>query len=269
MGDFSVLLSVYAKENPCYLEMALCSIWHDQNLKPSQIVLVKDGALTQELEHIIDGWKKMLGPVFCIVSLSENSGLAAALNCGLEVCRYDLVARMDTDDISTPCRFEKQYKFFMDNPETSVCSGQIEEWAQDFSFLFSERKVPVAHDAILRFAKSRSPINHPAVMYRKSAVLHVGGYPAMYPEDYPLWVKMLMEGYKFGNLPDVILKMRVGSEFLKRRGWLFLKGEMRVYRYLYEINFIDFFVFVKNCSLRIFVRLSPAFVKSLLYKFFR
>jgi len=266
---FSVLLSVYAQEKPEYLSSALYSIWDGQALKPSQIVLVKDGPLSRQLSEVIDKWKDRLGSVMCVEELKKNFGLATALNRGLKLCKFDLIARMDTDDIALPCRFEKQYRFLINNQKIAVCGGQVEEWSGNMLSLVSRKKLPVAHDEILKFAKFRSPVNHPAVMFRKLAVQSVGGYPLIYPEDYPLWAKLLAEGYWFANLPDVVLRMRVGDDFLRRRGLRFLKGEIRVYRYLYKINFIGYWRMLVNCFCRAVVRLSPVFLKKFLYQYFR
>lgn len=171
---FSVLISVYCKENPDNFDGALRSIWTVQTLKPEQIVLVKDGPLTPELDRVVSDWKLKLGQKLTVVLLERNMGLAAALNVGLRYCKNELVARMDTDDISVPVRFEKQMDFMQKNPDVAVSSGLIEEWSQDYSYKVSERRLPLVHEDILRFAKFRSPMSHAAVMYRKSAVLAVG-----------------------------------------------------------------------------------------------
>ncbi|WP_417663653.1 glycosyltransferase [Pseudidiomarina donghaiensis] len=267
--SLSVLLSVYHKEQVTYLEQALCSVWDNQTLKPAQIVLVQDGPLTAELNAAIAEWQDKLGAILTIVPLEQNVGLGAALNIGLQHCEHELVARMDTDDIAMPNRFEKQFTFMQNNPEVVACSGLIEEWSQDYSYKISERHLPLTHQEIAKFAKYRSPISHPAVIFRKSAVLAVGGYPNIYPEDYPLWGKMLSQGYKFANLPDLLLKMRIGNALTERRGLEFLKGEIKIYRYLCDIGFINQFEFLFNCISRGLVRLSPAWLKKIFYKYLR
>src|SRR5690554_5001347 len=114
--SFTVLMSVYAKEQPDYFNQAFLSIWDQQTLKPDQIVLVKDGPLTAELDAEIQRWQEKLGKVLSVVELPENVGLGAALNEGLKACKYELVARMDTDDISLPARFEEQVAFMQTHP---------------------------------------------------------------------------------------------------------------------------------------------------------
>jgi len=264
--SFSVLMSVYKKEDPIFLKSAIDSIWNSQTLKPKQVVLVKDGPLTQELEDEIDNWQLEIGDSFKVVGLDENIGLAGALNEGLKYCDYELIARMDTDDIAASDRFEKQLKFMLENSDISVCSGQIEEWSQDFSKKISERHLPLDHTSILKFAKTRSPISHPAVIFRKSNVLAVGGYPDIYPEDYQLWGTMLAKGYRFSNMPDILLKMRVGNALVERRGLRFLMGILRTYNNLYYAGFLNRFELCYAVTLRSLVTISPIWVKKIFYK---
>ena len=269
MENFSVLLSVYHKENSSYLEQALSSIWNKQTLKPNQIVLVKDGPLTISLDKVIKQWEDKLGSILTVLPLKENLGLANALNEGIKHCKYELIARMDTDDIAVNDRFEKQVNFMSEHPNIAVSSGLIEEWSQDYSYEISERKLPLFHDNIVKFAKSRSPVSHPAVIFRKSAVLAAGGYPLIYPEDYPLWGTMLQNGYKFANLPDLLVKMRVGDAINQRRSAEFLKGEINTFKHLHTIGFLNKYELKRNILQRKIVRLSPNWIKKLLYKYFR
>lgn len=265
-GNFSVLLSVYCKEKAEFLSRSLTSIWKEQTLKPNQIVLVKDGPLTAELDAEIEKWAFELGEIFTVVSLQTNVGLAAALNEGLKVCKYDLVARMDTDDISTPQRFKLQIQFMLNNPDITISSGYIEEWNSDFTIQLSKRTLPVSHEEILKFAKLRSPISHPACIYRKSVILDCGRYPDIYPEDHLLWVRVLQAGHKMANIPEVLLRMRTGEDFITRRGYQFLKGELASYKKMYESNFLSLYEFLKVSILRTVVRLSPDILKLWLYK---
>lgn len=263
---FSVLMSVYCKESSEYLLRSMQSIWNFQSLRPDQIVLVEDGPLTESLYAAVLELKTEIGSSLTIVPLDKNLGLAGALNEGLRHCKHDLIARMDTDDIALSDRFKKQIKFMLNHPDVSVCSGQIEEWNQDFSEKISERTLPLDHDSILKFAKTRSPISHPAAMFKKSSVQAVGGYPEIYPEDYQLWGTMLAKGYRFANMPDFLLRMRVGNALVERRGAKFLKGILRTYRNLYYAGFLTRFEFLYAVTFRTFVLLSPTWLKSFFYK---
>jgi len=234
--NFSVLLSVYAKEKYDYFNRAFQSIWDEQKLKPDQIVLVKDGPLTSELDAEIERWKAILGEVLTIVGIKANVGLGSALNVGLQHCRYDLVARMDTDDISLPDRFEKQIAFMQANPDVVASSAFIEEFNETGRGVFV-RRLPEWHEEILEFSKKRCPLSHPVVMYRRDAILRVGGYPPFFPEDSALWSQLIVNGYRLANIPDILLRMRTSRDFIHRRGLSFLIGEIKLLGYQKKIGF--------------------------------
>ena len=153
---FSVLLSVYYKENPIYLQAALDSIWTQQTVAPNEIVLVKDGPLTVDLDRVIDEFGKN-APV-TIIPLKKNVGLGQALNKGLKYCSNDIVARMDTDDIAFPARFEKQIKFLNDNHDVDIVGSWLDEFEGDPNNLISRRKVPEEMNEIKEFLKKRNPL---------------------------------------------------------------------------------------------------------------
>lgn len=264
---FSALLSIYAKEQPSYFQAALTSIWDEQTLKPTQIVLVQDGLLTKELEDIITEWQERLGSILTTVPLKQNVGLAAALNEGLKHCQYELIARMDTDDIAMPTRFEKQIAFMQQNPDIAASSAQIEEWNIELTEKLDQRTLPTEPAAVARFAKRRSPLSHPASIFRKSAVLDVGGYPPLRKaQDCALWALLLVNGYKLANLPDMLLKMRTGDELLTRRGWAYFKQELLLLKFQKEVGFLSSRDFLINATLRAALRLPPNFIKNIIYR---
>ncbi|NOH89040.1 glycosyltransferase [Vibrio alginolyticus] len=267
---FSVLLSVYTQESPSYLKEAMESIWERQTLKPDQIVLVKDGPLCSELEDEIVSWKVKLGDALTLVELPQNIGLGGALNAGLKACRNELVARMDTDDIALPQRFEKQVEFMLRNPSIAASSATLEEWDESFSFRISERKLPVSSAELRKFAIRRSPLSHPVSIFRKSIIESVGGYPDLRKaQDYALWSLLLSKGYQLTNLPDTLLKMRSGKEMLTRRGYFYFKQECRLMRYQKRIGFLSTKNLIVNTSLKAVLRLSPRFTKKIIYRFAR
>jgi len=192
--------------------------------------------------------------------------LACALNEGLKYCSFDLIMRMDTDDVSLANRFEQQVGFMRGNPDISVLSGFIEEWNEDFSLKLDTRRLPLLNERIVMFSKYRCPISHPAAAFRKKAVLSVGGYPSIYPEDYPLWCNMLSQGHKMANLQSVLLKMRTGDSFMSRRGREFFEGEIKVFRYLAKIGYINRFQLYLNILSRVVLRFSSNPVRKFLYK---
>lgn len=264
---FSALLSIYSKEHPSYLQQALTSIWDEQTLKPTQIVLVQDGPLTAELNAVIAEWQDKLGAILTIVPLEQNVGLGAALNIGLQHCEHELVARMDTDDIAMPTRFEKQIAFMQQNPDIAASSAQIEEWNTELTQKLDQRNLPTEPEAVARFAKRRSPLSHPVSICRKSAVLAVGGYPPLRKaQDCALWALLLVKGYKLANLPEMLLKMRTGDELLNRRGWSYFKQELQLLKFQKEIGFLSSLDFLINATLRAALRLPPNFIKNIVYR---
>lgn len=262
---FSVLLSIYYKENPLFFIKSLESIFSQTEL-PNEVILVEDGRLTDELYAVIDDFVSRY-PIIKVIPLSQNMGLGRALNVGLQYCSNDLVARMDTDDIAKPDRFEKQLRVFTENPDIDVCSSWIEEFVDDTDHIVSIKTVPEFHWDILRYAKSRCPINHPAVMFRKSSLQSAGGYPhSMMQEDYYLWIRLLMDGAKFYNIQESLLYFRASAEMYERRGgWRYLKNEVLLWSMAYREHFISFFQFVKNIMIRIPIRLCPSTLRSFLY----
>lgn len=267
---FSVLLSVYKAEKPEFLQQAIESIYHEQTLKPSQVVIVKDGPLPEQLEQVLERYKTDLQATLTIVSLAKNVGLGAALNAGLAHCRYELVARMDTDDIAMPDRFAIQVKFMQQNPNIIACSGVIEEWDSAFTEQLGCRKLPQEHSDIVKFAKSRSPLNHPAAMFRKAAVVEVGGYPPLRKaQDYALWSLLIVNGAQLANLPNVLLKMRSGDEMMGRRGLDYFKHEYQLLQFQKEIGFLSYSEYIKNVVTKGLLRVSPLFIKRAAYHLLR
>lgn len=267
--SFSVLLSVYFKENPQYFSNALNSIWSDQILKPNEIVLVKDGPLSKELDEVIDSFSK-IAPIKC-VSLENNCGLGIALAKGLESCSNHIIARMDSDDISQPDRFEKQIKFLIENPKYDVVGSNIAEFNQSVNDIISYRKVPEHANDIASFAKRRNPMNHMSIVFRKKAVLDAGNYiPFQGYEDYYLWVRMMLNGSLFYNIQENLILARVGNNMLARRqGKRYFIQELKLQQEYYRIGYINGANYFLNLFLRSIPRLLPVNGLKYVYKFLR
>lgn len=215
--EFSVLLSVYKKEDPLHMKEALESIWSKQTQKPTEIVVVEDGPLTEELYAVLEDIQKTC-PCLRRFPLKENQQLGRALAYGVEQCSYDLVARMDTDDIAIPDRFEVQCAYMQNHPKTLVLGGWIEEFDESGNYN-AVKKMPESSDEIRQYAKYRNPLNHMTVMFRKQAVMEAGNYQH-YPmlEDYHLWIRMLTRDMEIHNLPQVLVRMRIDDATYRRRG---------------------------------------------------
>ena len=266
---FSVLISVYKGEDPSYLDDSLTSI-HNQTLQADQIVLVKDGPLSNELNLIVGKWRQQLGKKLDIVALKKNLGLARALNAGLKVCNYDWVARMDTDDVALEQRFQIQVDFLENNPQVSVLGSWISEHDEPMEKTIGYRKVPTSHEEILKYSKRRCPINHMTVFFKKEAVLGVGGYPYFDSrtniEDYVLWALLLNQGFVFRNIPEVLVKARAGNSLLSRRGGRsYMKIEKYYLKKLKEVGFMNRYEYSSNVIIRLLIRLAPRKIRSWFY----
>jgi len=265
---FSVLLSVYHKEIPANFKLALESIWEHQSLKPTEIVLVKDGPLGDNLEEVIADFQKK-APLK-VIGLEKNLGLGKALNIGLAECSYDIVARMDTDDIAFPDRFKKQMNIFQQNSEIDLVSSWITEFNDNIDNIKAVRRLPENHQDLLIFAKNRCPVNHPVVMFRKKSVLDVGGYKH-FPlfEDYFLWVRMLMNNSQFYTIQESLLYFRVDNNMYKRRGGLqHAKDDFKLQKYFLHSGFISIGGFIHNVITRCSVRLFPNSLRRVVYNTF-
>lgn len=263
---FSVLLSLYIKEQPSHLIQCLDSLF-SQTLLPTEIILVKDGPLTAELGAIVSDYAVRY-PVLKVVALPQNQGLGRALNEGLKHCSYDIVARMDTDDISKPDRFEKQIAVFRKHPELDLVGAWIDEFEEDIHHVISTRKLPERHEDVMSYATRRNPVNHPVVMFRKSAVLAAGGYQH-FPlfEDYFLWVRMLKNGAKFYNIQESLLYFRTSPNMFKRRGgWKYAMDEVRFQNVMRKMNMITWGRFLMNVAIRFPVRIMPNKLREVIYK---
>jgi len=267
---FSVLLSIYHKESPAYFERCMQSIWDQQSVRPTEIVLVLDGTLPNSLLTVIGQWQKRLGERLKQVPLAKNIGLGEALGQGLQKCSYDLIARMDTDDIALPERFEKQLEILSDNT-IDVCGSWVSEFNSDEAHISAIRKVPQYHSDIAAFAKKRNPMNHPSVMYRKKAVLQAGGYtPMLWFEDYWLWIRMLQSGATFYNIPMPLVHMRAGdAQLSRRRGIAYAKQEFAFQRELHRIGFVNTPQMFINLMLRAGARVLPKQAVASLYRSIR
>ena len=261
---FSVLISVYQREKPQYLEQALESLL-EQTLLPTEVVIVEDGPLTDELYAVIEAFKTRFAATVSVV-LPRNVGLGLALNHGLKECHYPIVARMDSDDICKPRRFEKQLEILRTHKEIDIVGSWIDEFLGTKENIISTRKVPETHQEILHFARYRCPLNHPAVVFRKEAIEKVGCYRKVRLEDYDLWIRALQSGAVFYNLQESLLWFRFSAEAFHRRGGLnYAVKEIGFHYAMYKRGFIGLSTFVWNVVTRLLVRLLPNGLRKKVY----
>lgn len=219
MENFSVVTSVYRSDKPMFVRMALDSMLVEQTLKPSEIVLIQDGPVTADLDGLLSEYETEYSDVMHIIRLEKNGGLGNALKIGVENAKYSMVARMDSDDICLPNRFEIQVAYMESHPEVDIVGGQITEFIDFPENIIGRREVPLDNEGIYRFMKSRCAFNHITVMFRKAAVLKAGNYKDWFwNEDYYLWLRMMMSNCKFANVPEVLVNVRSGADQYARRG---------------------------------------------------
>lgn len=264
---YSVLMSVYYKEKPKYLKQAIESI-QGQTFSTDDFVLVCDGPLNAGLDAVITAKQQEMESTLHVVRLAKNGGLGNALNEGMKHCKNELVARMDSDDISCPDRCKKQIAVFNMHPEISICSGIVEEFTVDPGIVDARRVPPETNVEIVEFAKKRNPFNHPCVMYKKSAVEAVGSYQDFYLlEDYYLWLRMLMAGYQGYNIQEPLLHMRAGADlYLRRAGWRYAKTQAKLFKFMKQQGFIGNGQYIKNCVIRSGSSLAPNWIRKFMFE---
>lgn len=261
---YSVLMSLYKKEKPEYLRLALDSMLN-QTVVPDEIVLVEDGPLTEELYAVLDEY-----PSLHRVKNETNLGLGLALNVGLKECRNELVARMDTDDCSKPDRCEKQLERFAEKPYLSIVGSHIDEFVGDISNVISKRIVPTSSEDIYEYAKKRSAFNHPAVMYSKTAVLDNDGYADLKRnQDVDLFGRMQFRGYKAENIDESLLWFRSSDELAKRRkSWQNTWSYIATIRKFWKMGYASLADYVMVGIAQTAMYLMPIRVQNYIYKNF-
>ncbi|MDX6843121.1 MAG: glycosyltransferase [Longicatena sp.] len=266
---FSVLLSLYYKEKPNFLFDCLDSILKN-TLTPDQVVIVYDGAIGSDLRSVVDFFKDKFDNIK-VVELPKNVGLGLALNEGMKHCTNELVARMDTDDVCVPHRFEYQVKYFIENPQVSIVGSSIKEYDRKMNSLLGTRMVVKEHLDIIKRARTRNPFNHMTVMFRKSSVLSAGGYiHHLYMEDYNLWLRMIAKGFYCYNLSESLVNVRAGDDMVARRkGIKYVKSEFLLALLKMRLKIDNPLSAVPVCAIRIFPRLLPVPLLSKLYMYLR
>ena len=271
MGDYimklSIIMSVYIKENPDSFSKCLLSL-SGQTVLPDELIIIKDGPLTNELERVISEFKCPFD--LQIIALPENITQGPARAKGLLATRNEWVAIMDSDDICRPDRFEKQIEMVAKNPELGLIGGQISEFRDDPNHVIAVRAVPLEHDAIIEFAKGRNPFNSMTVMLRRDIAIKAGNYE-YFPmfEDYDLWVRMIKNGAICANHPDVLVDARVGSGmYERRRGMPYVRAEVKMQKVLLGLGLISNGRFAKNIALRAPIRLLPGKLVAKMYNVF-
>ena len=263
--EFSVLITVYEKEKPYNLRRSLLSSYR-QTIKPTEIVLVCDGILTQDLYNEIEDIKNLI-PILKVYQLSTNVGSGPASCFGVKKCNTDLIARMDSDDYSEETRFEKQIKAFEENPNLIMVGTNILEKNIEFTAL---KTVPEITEEIREYSKFRNPFNNPSSMMRKDYILKVGNYREFrYLEDYDLTMRLIHDNptKEFLNIQEPLVVMQTDdSSYLRRGGLLYVKTEFFLQIDFYKRGYLTKFELCRNIFVRNIVRVMPNSIRKLIYQ---
>jgi glycosyltransferase involved in cell wall biosynthesis len=263
---FSLLLPVHASDNVEFVRQAFRSAVDEQTLRPDHIVMVRDGPISDELAQCIDELRTASPVPVTFVPLERNCGLGPALDAGLAASPHDVIARMDSDDVAMPQRFEVQLPLIAAGADI-VGSGLL-EFGRDTDDIVGQRTPPCDPAEIAHFARIHDPFNHPTVVYRRSAVLAAGGYgdlPLM--EDYWLFARMLANGAKAANVAEPLVYYRVGAGAYQRRGGrALLRSELALQRKLRDEGFTSPTQYVRNVLIRGGYRLLPWWVRRAAYR---
>lgn len=268
---FSIITSVYKNDKPEFVRVALDSMLVNQSVKPTEIVLVQDGPVPDALSELLSEYETKYSEVMNIIRLEQNVGLGNALKIGTETAKYDLVARMDSDDICLPNRFEKQLQYMEQHPDVDIVGGQITEFIREPINIVGKRVVPTDNESIKKFMKARCAFNHPTVMFRREAVLRVGNYQDWFwNEDYYLWIRMMADGSKFGNLDDVLVNMRSGADqYARRGGRKYYESEKGIQKLLLEKGMTTRAKYMKNVAMRWLLQIAmPNWLRGWVFRTF-
>jgi glycosyltransferase involved in cell wall biosynthesis len=264
---YSVLMTVYKNDNPEFFYQSLQSMV-DQTLKPDEIVLVKDGPVSQAIQDVIDLVDSRNENLIVQLQFERNLGLGLALQEGLNQCRNELVARMDSDDISFSERCQLQVLEFEKNPKLDIVGCPVEEFEGTIENVVSIRRVPLTNEEIHAFATRRDPFNHPSVMFRKSKVLEVGSYRDFRKnQDSDLWIRLLHTDSYAMNLPQVLLHFRFDeSTYKKRKSWGNTKSLISIRYYAFTLGQCSFFDFLLVMTALLAVYILPVRFQKFFYR---
>ena len=265
--EFSVLMSVYIKETKENLKECMDSLL-TQTVMPTEIVVVKDGPISQTLDELLREYQKNYPNMVRVVGYEENRGLGYALAYGVKVCKYELIARMDTDDIARKDRFEKQLAEFEKDKNLMICGSHIVEFAKDKAVVKDRRCVPLEDQEIRRKGKLRDPFNHVTVMFCKSMVLKAGNYEScLSMEDSVLWAKMLqLPNGHVKNIDDYLVYVRADEDMIERRGGLwYLKRYMAGRKRMKELGYIGTAQYYFSVFAQFLVAIMPLKLRNIVF----
>ena len=188
---YTVLSTVYERDKVDWLKQSIDSMLQ-QTIQPSEYLLLVDGPVSSDIRNFLLSYKRKFKQVK-VIFFEKNRGLGPTLKDGVEMAKYEYIARMDSDDIAVKDRCEKQLLTFLMNPKLDIVGGNVAEFMEDISHICSYRILPESDPAIKKFARRRNPFNHPSVMFKKNTILKAGNYRERHLcEDYDLWARLII-----------------------------------------------------------------------------
>jgi len=262
-------MPIYIKENPAYFIQSLDSILRNQTVLPTELVLVEDGPLTDELNQIVAQYQQEFPTQLRVFKLQKNMGVGFAMNYGLGNCNYEWVFRMDTDDIAVNTRFEEQIKLIK-TEKYDLIGSSINEFNDVVGDLNQVRLMPEKHADIVKLMKYRCPFNHMTVAFKKSIAIKAKGYwDKRNFEDYNLWYEMYKAGARLYNSQESLVYARIGNNMVSRRsGTAYHKYEKEFISKMYQDKFLNFFEYKSILSVKKILRALPVSVLEKIYKAF-
>ena len=266
---YSVLVSVYCKENPKWFEESIESMLN-QTVLCDEFVIVEDGPLTDELNDVVSKYIKKYPKLFNVVKIEKNGGLGPALKIGVENCKYEWIARIDSDDISVSDRIEKQFDRIIENPKIDFIGSNHIEFVDDVSNKdsYTYKNLPSICEDIIKYSKKRNPFSHSVMLIKKEALINSGNYREYHlVEDYDMWLRMIRKGYYCENINEYLSYVRVSSDLYKRRGGIkYLKYILKFKKEQYDLKFLSFKDFIISSASSTIVCLMPGWLRQFIYK---
>ena len=258
-----MLIAVHHAINPIQVRVSIESIFLQKNI-PNQIIIIVDGSIGIELSEYLLHLSLKYNQIV-IFYLKKNKGLSYALNYGLQKSNYELIARLDPDDIVVNNRFFEQKKEFDENQTLSVCGSYAKE-----TYKKNKKKLikkPSKDNEIKVSLKIKNPIIHSTVMFKKSDIQSIGGYPSIYKcQDYLLWIKCMENSLIFKNIDKALVVSKLDKNLMIRRDLNYFRFEKIIYSYMLEKKIINNHFFYLNIFFRFILRSLPYSLKLLLYQ---
>ncbi len=253
-AECSVLMSIHHKCSKNHFIECLDSL-SNQTLLPSQLVIIQDGDMPYDIKSILVLYDNL---VVDYILNERNMGLPYSLNLGLSHCKYDLVFRMDADDVCEKNRIEIQFNEMLSNEKLILLGSNVSLINLKSEIIDKSRRIPLNNKDIRKTIYIKNPFNHPSVVFRKSKLDDVGGYTNLFLyEDWYLWIQLSKDKENiFKNLEENLLQYRIRS-FQERKGLRIIKAEFLFYKKLFHEKHVNMSFFLLIVIVKSLVRISP------------